>query len=141
MLHGQPAGTTTELSAVDMSGLSEMGNILACCFINAFADADGLVASAEVPEISVDMCLPVIDSVLARFNQPGDKILLTEAVIYGGRLGKRRLPPAPLPGAGFAAQAHGHACRRVGGDCARYHHEAADASATAQDRGSMTEIP
>ena len=67
-----------------MSGLSEMGNILACCFINAFADADGLVASAEVPEISIDMCLPVIDSVLARFNQPGDKILLTEAVIYGG---------------------------------------------------------
>ena len=36
------------------------------------------------------MCLPVIDSVLARFNQPGDKILLTEAVIYGERLGKRR---------------------------------------------------
>jgi hypothetical protein len=29
------------------------------------------------------MCLSVIDSVLARFNQPGDDILITEAVIYG----------------------------------------------------------
>jgi two-component system chemotaxis sensor kinase CheA len=84
MLHGKPAGTVTDISQVDLSGLSEMGNILACCFINAFADSDGLAASAEVPEISIDMCLPVIDSVLARFNQPGDKILLTEAVIYGG---------------------------------------------------------
>jgi len=84
MLHGRTTGTATDLSAVDQSALSEMGNILACCFINAFADADNLVANAEVPEISIDMCLPVIDSVLARFNQPGDRILLTEAVIYGG---------------------------------------------------------
>jgi hypothetical protein len=30
------------------------------------------------------MCLPVIDSVLARFNQPGDTLLLTEAMIYVG---------------------------------------------------------
>ena len=29
------------------------------------------------------MCLPVIDAVLARFNQPGDKLLMTEAVILG----------------------------------------------------------
>jgi hypothetical protein len=30
------------------------------------------------------MCLSAIDSVLARFNQPGDQLLLTEAAIYGG---------------------------------------------------------
>jgi chemotaxis protein CheY-P-specific phosphatase CheC/chemotaxis signal transduction protein len=83
MLHGRPAGTRTELSDVDPSGLSEMGNILAACFINSMADAARLRVGPEVPEISIDMCLPVIDSVLARFNQPGDEILLTEAVIYG----------------------------------------------------------
>jgi len=84
LLHGNPVGTLTELARVDLSGISEMGNILASCFINAMADAAHLSLSPEVPEISVDMCLPVIDSVLARFNQPGDDILLTEAVIYGG---------------------------------------------------------
>ena len=84
LLHRRPAGTTDDLAAVDLSGISEMGNILASCFINAIADATHLSLSPEVPEISIDMCLPVIDSVLARFNQPGDKLLLTEAVIYGG---------------------------------------------------------
>ena len=88
ILHGRPAGTSSELAQLDLSGLSEVGNILACCFINAFADADGLMVHAEVPEISIDMCLPVVDSVLARFNQPGDKILLTEAVVYGGDMQK-----------------------------------------------------
>ena len=39
-----------------------MGNILASCFINAMADADHLNVTPEVPEISIDMCLPVIDS-------------------------------------------------------------------------------
>jgi two-component system chemotaxis sensor kinase CheA len=84
LLHGRPAGTTTKVEDVDLSGITEMGNILASCFINAMADAAHLQVSPEVPEISVDMCLPVIDSVLARFNQPGDTILLTEASIYGG---------------------------------------------------------
>ncbi|MGA2480455.1 MAG: chemotaxis protein CheW, partial [Spirochaetia bacterium] len=83
LLHGRVPGTLRDRGGLDLSALSEMGNILASCFINAMADADHLNVSPEVPEISIDMCLPVIDSVLARFNQPGDSILLTDAVIYG----------------------------------------------------------
>ena len=83
LLHGRAPGTLRDRAGLDLSGISEMGNILASCFINAMADADHLNVSPEVPEISIDMCLPVIDSVLARFNQPGDSILLTDAVIYG----------------------------------------------------------
>jgi len=82
MLHRRPAGTTTDLADIDLSGISELGNILASCFINAIADEARLTLSPEVPEISIDMCLPVIDSVLARFNEPGEKLLLTAAVIY-----------------------------------------------------------
>jgi chemotaxis protein CheY-P-specific phosphatase CheC len=48
------------------------------------ADAAHLTLNPEVPEISIDMCLSVIDSVLARFNQPGEKMLLTDAIIYRG---------------------------------------------------------
>ena len=84
LLHRRAAGVTRNLSDVDLSGISEMGNLLASCFLNAMADAAHMALSPEVPEISIDMCLPVIDSVLARFNQPGDTLLLTEAVIYGG---------------------------------------------------------
>ncbi len=83
LVHGRPVGTTTELSNVDLSAMCEMGNILSASFINTMADSTGLMVAPGVPEISVDMCLPVIDSVLAHFNQPGDEILITEAVIYG----------------------------------------------------------
>ncbi len=82
-VHGRPAGTAQDLSSVDLSALCEIGNILAACFINTMADSTRLTVAPGVPEISVDMCLPVIDSVLARFNQPGDEILMTEAIVYG----------------------------------------------------------
>ena len=83
LVHGRPVGTTTDLANVDLSAMCEMGNILSASFINTMADSTGLMVAPGVPEISVDMCLPVIDSVLAHFNQPGDEILITEAVIYG----------------------------------------------------------
>lgn len=83
LVRGRPPGTTTELAGVDLSAMCEMGNILAASFINTMADSTNLSVTPGVPEISVDMCLPVIDSVLAHFNQPGDEILITEAVIYG----------------------------------------------------------
>ncbi|HVP19482.1 MAG TPA: chemotaxis protein CheW [Spirochaetia bacterium] len=83
LVHGRPPGTTTELADVDLSAMCEMGNILAASFINTMADSTDLAVAPGVPEISVDMCLSVIDSVLAHFSQPGDEILITEAVIYG----------------------------------------------------------
>ncbi|HTP59128.1 MAG TPA: chemotaxis protein CheW, partial [Spirochaetia bacterium] len=83
LVHGRQVGTTRDLATVDLSAMCEMGNILAASFINTMADSTDLTVAPGVPEISVDMCLPVIDSVLAHFNQPGDEILITEAVIYG----------------------------------------------------------
>jgi len=83
IVHGRPAGTTIELASVDLSAMCEMGNLLSASFINTIADSTNLTVASGVPEISVDMCLSVIDSVLAHFNQPGDNILITEAVIYG----------------------------------------------------------
>jgi chemotaxis protein CheC len=84
MLTGKPIGTTATVADVDLSSISEMGNIVTSCFVSAMADAAHIGLHLEVPEINVDMCLSAIDSVLARFNQPGDQLLLTEAAIYGG---------------------------------------------------------
>jgi len=84
MLRGRPAGSAKTLDDVDLSSISEMGNIVTSCFVSAMADAAHIGLHLEVPEINIDMCLPAIDSVLARFNQPGDQLLLTEAAIYGG---------------------------------------------------------
>jgi two-component system chemotaxis sensor kinase CheA len=82
LLHHYPGGEPNEAGRVDCSALSEMGNILAASFVNALADETGMAIKADVPEMSIDMCLAVIDSVLALFNQPGDLILLTTAQIF-----------------------------------------------------------
>jgi chemotaxis protein CheC len=87
MLRGRPSGTAT-LADVDLSSISEMGNLVTSSFISAMADAAHIGLHLEVPGINVDMCLSAIDSVLARFNQPGDQLLLTDAAIYGGGIEK-----------------------------------------------------
>lgn len=51
-------------------------------FVRSIADATDLDVRLMVPEISLDMCLAVIDSVLVRFNQPGSHVLLTEAELF-----------------------------------------------------------
>ncbi|HEB29266.1 MAG TPA: hypothetical protein ENI15_00110 [Spirochaetes bacterium] len=82
MMYRREPGTTKEITDEEISGLAEMGNILSASFIRAMADTTKLEINQEVPEMAIDMCLPVVDSILARFNQPGDEILLTEADLY-----------------------------------------------------------
>ncbi len=80
-LYRREPGSTSGLDGVDWSGISELGNILSAAFINALANSTGLTLKFDPPEITIDMCLPVIDSVLARFNQPGEQILMTDTII------------------------------------------------------------
>jgi len=82
ILYQHEPGTTQEVGETEVSGVSEMGNILSASFINAMADTTGLSVLSSVPEMSIDMCLSVIDSILATFNQPGDHILMTKAEIF-----------------------------------------------------------
>ncbi len=84
LLHRQPRGSCRSVQDVDMSAIQEVGNIIAASFIDAFANSARLSIRLEPPEISVDMCVAVVDSVLARFNQPGERLLLTTAVVLSG---------------------------------------------------------
>jgi two-component system chemotaxis sensor kinase CheA len=84
LLHHQPAGSCTKIADLDLSCLSELGNVLSACFINALANGTHLRIRSEAPEISVDMCQAVVDTVLSRFNRPGDRLLLTKALLYLG---------------------------------------------------------
>ncbi len=109
LLHRRPPGTCAGPQEVDVSAIGELGNILAASFINAMADETRLALKRQVPEISVDMCLAVIDSVLARFNQPGDRLLLTRDRPVPGRVAAGGLPPAAVPGARVPGPAAGPA--------------------------------
>jgi chemotaxis protein CheC len=81
LLRREP-GTTVEIGESEVSGLTEMGNILSASFIRSASDKTKLSVLQDVPELKIDMCLPVIDSILARFNQPGTHIILTKAELY-----------------------------------------------------------
>ncbi len=84
LLHRRPEGTAGCIEDTDSSALSEAANLIAAAFVNAMAAAAKLRLGMLVPEISVDMCEAVIDSVLARFDRAGDRVLLTQAEIAWG---------------------------------------------------------
>jgi len=82
LLFHRESGATKKIGETEYSGILEMGNILSASFINAMADTTRLSVLSSVPDMRVDMCLSVIDSILAHFNQPGNHILITEAEIF-----------------------------------------------------------
>jgi chemotaxis protein CheY-P-specific phosphatase CheC/chemotaxis signal transduction protein/two-component sensor histidine kinase len=84
LLHRRPEGTAGCIEDTDTSALSEAANLIAAAFVNAMAAAAKLRLGMLVPEISVDMCEAVIDSVLARFDRAGERVLLTQAEIAWG---------------------------------------------------------
>jgi two-component system chemotaxis sensor kinase CheA len=82
LLLGRAAGTTAQLGEEEVSALLETANILSASFIGALADETGLDLRLRVPEAKEDMCMAVIDSVLAGFSQPGAHALLIEADVF-----------------------------------------------------------
>jgi chemotaxis protein CheC len=83
-LHGRRGNIDDIEGTIDMSAIAEFGNLLSASFINAIGDETEILIQTEPPEISVDMCLSVLDSVVARFNTTGDHTLLTKAVVLFG---------------------------------------------------------
>ncbi len=81
---GRPQGTTASLGEEELSSLSELGNLLSASFLNAMADQLGISLDSQVPDVQVDLCLASIDAVLARFQEPGEDILLTTTEVFAG---------------------------------------------------------
>jgi chemotaxis protein CheC len=82
LLLGREAGSTSQLGEEEISALRETGNILAASFTASIADETSLDVRLKVPEARVDMCVAVVDSVLAGFSQPGAHALLVEADVF-----------------------------------------------------------
>jgi len=82
LLFNHKNGTTTEIKDKELSAIGEMGNILSASFINSIGDMTALEIKMDVPATSIDMCGAVIDSILARFNQAGKHIMVTEATLH-----------------------------------------------------------
>jgi len=82
LLHRLPQGSCPSVAEVDQSAIGELGNVLAASFITAIANETELDLKSRPPELKLDMCQAVLDSVLIRFNRPGDRLLFTEALLF-----------------------------------------------------------
>lgn len=75
-------GTYTEM---EMSALSEIGNILAGSYLSSLADFTRLSMVPTVPALSIDMAGAILSYGLIQFGQMGDHALLIDTQFLEGK--------------------------------------------------------
>jgi len=86
LLMDQPAGTSTELKALERSALAEVGNLTASFFMNSLAANTGISLRPTPPAVMVDMAGAIIDIIIATTGGLSDSVMMMKAkFILGGR--------------------------------------------------------
>ncbi|WP_221469610.1 chemotaxis protein CheC [Cohnella nanjingensis] len=88
LLQGLLAFDATEGDAyteMELSALSEIGNILAGSYLSSLADLTGLPLSPTVPSIAVDMAGAILTYGLLQFGTMGDDALLIDTTFLEGK--------------------------------------------------------
>lgn len=88
LLRGLLAFETTDgetFTEMEMSALSEIGNILAGSYLSSLADLTGLPLSPTVPSIAVDMAGAILTYGLLQFGTMGDDALLIDTTFLEGK--------------------------------------------------------
>jgi len=67
-----------ELDDMDISALSEVGNILAASYVNSLSTLTGLSLKISVPSINIDMAGAIISVPAIQFGHIGDTVLFIE---------------------------------------------------------------
>ena len=78
ILFRKPAGTTTDFSAMEQSGLKEAGNILASAYLNALSDFMGMMLVPSVPSLVVDLSAAVLTTAYLNFGHARDYVFCVE---------------------------------------------------------------
>ncbi len=80
-LHIDTDGSYTEM---ELSALSEIGNILAGSYLSSLADLTNLSLSPTVPSLAIDMAGAILSYGLIQFGQMGDHALLIDTKFLEG---------------------------------------------------------
>lgn len=73
-------GKNEELDEMDISALSEVGNILASSYANSLSALTGLKIFISVPSISIDMAGAILSVPAIQFGHIGDHALMIETI-------------------------------------------------------------
>lgn len=74
-LLGQPEGTTTEFGEIELSAMTEIGNIMASSYLMAICELTGLNLYSSPPAIAVDMTAAILSTIASAFAMLEDHAL------------------------------------------------------------------
>lgn len=76
--------STNNLDEMDISALSEIGNILASSYINSLSGLTGLKLSVSVPSLTIDMAGAIISVTAIQFGYIADNVIFIETEFEEG---------------------------------------------------------
>lgn len=76
--------SSDEMDEMDLSALSEIGNILASSYINSLSALTGLKLNVSVPSLSIDMAGAIISVTAIQFGYIADNVIFIETEFEEG---------------------------------------------------------
>lgn len=70
--------TSTQFDEIEISAVSEIGNIIAGAYLSSLSDMTGLTIDVSVPMLQIDMVGAILSVPAIEFSKIGDKVLLIE---------------------------------------------------------------
>lgn len=64
-----------EISEMEMSALSEIGNIMVSSYVNSISSLTNMTIDITVPSLNIDMSGALLDAVTAEFSEAADKVI------------------------------------------------------------------
>jgi len=74
-LMGTELNSFEEISEMEMSALSEIGNIMVSSYVNSIASLTDMAIDITVPSVCVDMTGAIIEAVASEFSEISDKVM------------------------------------------------------------------
>lgn len=75
---------SNELDEMDMSALSEVGNILASSYINSLSALTGMKLTVSIPSLAIDMAGAILSVPAIQFGYIADNVILIETEFEEG---------------------------------------------------------
>lgn len=76
--------SSNDLDDMDISALSEIGNILASSYINSLSELTGLKLAVSVPSLNIDMAGAIISVTAIQFGYIADNVIFIETEFEEG---------------------------------------------------------
>jgi len=83
-LMGTELNSFEEISEMEMSALSEIGNIMVSSYVNSIASLTEMAIDITVPSVCIDMTGAIIDAVASEFSEVSDKVMFIKEKYFCG---------------------------------------------------------